>query len=174
MLFMHSCNYLIELNVWSGCMYFPVLSYRFPIVIGMLPTDWFRSRYPVIPILFSRPIFPFPFPFPTKKIQLRERLRGFPDRSRPFPTVFIPNSMHGEGRKKCLWIKKWNIWKVQQVDSIGWPGIIPTFDPPAISAHVNRWSILRSCLVFKKFPTVLIISNFRIHTWSIKYSWKKN
>ena len=44
MLFMHSCNYFIELNVWSGCMYFPVLSYRFPIVIGMLPTDWFRSR----------------------------------------------------------------------------------------------------------------------------------
>ena len=67
MLFMHSCNYFIELNVWSGCMYFPVLSYRFPIVIGMLPTDWFRSRYPVIPISFSRPIFPFPFPFPTKK-----------------------------------------------------------------------------------------------------------
>ena len=67
MLFMHSCNYFIELNVWSGCMYFPVLSYRFPIVIGMLPTDWFRSRYPVIPISFSRPIFPFLFPFPTKK-----------------------------------------------------------------------------------------------------------
>ena len=63
MLFMHSCSYFIELNIWSGCMYFPVLSYRFPIVIGMLPTDWFRSRYPVIPISFSRPIFPFP----TKK-----------------------------------------------------------------------------------------------------------
>ena len=67
MLFMHSCNYFVELNVWSGCIYFPVLSYRFPIVIGMLPTDWFRSRYPVIPISFSRPTFPFPLPFPTKK-----------------------------------------------------------------------------------------------------------
>jgi len=86
MLFMHSCNYFIELNVWSGCMYFSVLSYRFPIVIGMLPTDWFRSRYPVIPISFSRPIFPFPFPFPTKKYSCGNGWGVFPN----IPDCFHP------------------------------------------------------------------------------------
>ena len=84
MLFMHSCNYFIELNVWSGCMYFPVLSYRFPIVIGMLPTDWFRSRYPVISISFSRPPFPSPHPFPAKKIQEQEWWGSFPDCFQPY------------------------------------------------------------------------------------------
>ena len=64
---------------------FPVLSYRFPIVIGMLPTDWFRSRYPVIPISFSRPIFPFPFP--TKKYSCGNGWGIFPtvpDRFHPY------------------------------------------------------------------------------------------
>ena len=45
----------------------PVLCYRFPIVIETFPFEIFRSRYPVIPVSFSRPTFPFPFPFPAKK-----------------------------------------------------------------------------------------------------------
>ena len=44
---MYDCNYCVELNVSSGYMCFPNLSYRFLIVIDMFPTDMFRSRYPV-------------------------------------------------------------------------------------------------------------------------------
>ena len=60
---MVGCNLCVELNVLSGYMYhIPVLSYRFPIVIDMFPTDMFRSRRLVIPFPFSRPLFPFLFP----------------------------------------------------------------------------------------------------------------
>ena len=35
-------------------------------------------------------------------------------------------SMHSERRKKCFFVnKKRNVWKVQQVDSIGCPGTLP-------------------------------------------------
>jgi len=76
---MVGCNLCVELNVLSGYMYHvPVLSYRFPIVIDMFPTDMFRSRYPVISVPFSRPLFPFPFPFPAKKNRNRNGLGVFP------------------------------------------------------------------------------------------------
>ena len=110
MLFMHSCNYFIELNVWSGCMYFPVLSYRFPIVIGMLPTDWFRSRYPVIPISFSRPIFPFPFPFPTKKYSCGNGWGVFPtvpDRFHPYRRCMLCTTLVDETNVEWLWLSFW-------------------------------------------------------------------
>ena len=83
---MYGCNYCVELNVSSGYMCFPDLSYRFPIVIAVFPTDMFCSRYPVIPPSFSRP----PIPFPAKKKQKQEWLGCFPDRSRPFSTLHAP------------------------------------------------------------------------------------
>jgi len=86
---MYGCNYCVELNVSSGYMCFPDLSYRFPIVIDMFPTDMFRSRYPVISVPFSRPFFPFPFPFLAKKNRNRNGLGVFPtvpDRFQTRPT----------------------------------------------------------------------------------------
>jgi len=71
-------------------MYFPVLSVRLPIVIGMFPIELFRSRYPVIPISFSRPAFLFSFPFPIQKCGCGNGLGFF----QPFSTVCIP-SRHG-------------------------------------------------------------------------------
>ena len=65
---MHSWNYLLKLNISSAYMYILVLSSQFPIVIVMFPIELFRSRYPVIPISFSRPTLPFPILFPVKKI----------------------------------------------------------------------------------------------------------
>ena len=65
---MYGCNYCAELNVLSGYMCcVPDLSYRLPTVIDIFPTDMFRSRYPVISFLFSRPPFPFPFLFSANK-----------------------------------------------------------------------------------------------------------
>ena len=71
----YDCNYCVELNVSSGYMCFPDLSYRFLIVIDMFPTDMFYSRYLVILLLFSRPPILFPIsrntaysvPIPGKK-----------------------------------------------------------------------------------------------------------
>jgi hypothetical protein len=55
-----------------------ILSYRFPIVIDIFPTDMFRFQYPVISVPFSRPLFPFPFPFPAKKNRNSNGLDVFP------------------------------------------------------------------------------------------------
>ena len=55
---MVGCNLCVELNILNGYMYHvPVLSYRFPIIIDMFPTDMFCSRYPVISVPFSRSRF---------------------------------------------------------------------------------------------------------------------
>ena len=64
--------------------YVPVLSYRFPIVIDMFPTDMFRSRYPVISVSFSRPLFRFRFRSRQKKTG-SGLVWGF---SRSFPRPF--------------------------------------------------------------------------------------
>jgi len=68
-------------------MYFPVLSFRFPIVFGRFPIELFRSRYSVIPISFSRRAFPFPIPFPVQKCGCGNGLEIFPtvpDRFHPY------------------------------------------------------------------------------------------
>ena len=97
------------------------LSYRFPIVTDMFPTDIFRSRYPVISVLFSRnrqvptdifrsqysiisvlfsrPHFPFPLPFPTEKYRNRSGLEIF-------PTVFNPRDCEGGGVAGRLGIRE--------------------------------------------------------------------
>ena len=100
---MVGCNLCVELNVLSGYMYHvPVLSYRFPIIINMFPTDMFCSRYPVISVPFSRPLFPFSFPFPAKKKQEQERFGCFPDRSRPFSTLRVKKTA-GWGLNFFFW-----------------------------------------------------------------------
>ena len=123
MLFMHSCNYFAELNVWSGCIYFTVLSYRFPIVIGMLPTDWFRSRYPVIPISFPRPIFPFPFPFPTKKYSCGNGWGVFPtvpDRFHPYSQCNAPHIQSPSWTVRCL-----GYWLHGTIPKVPWLWVHP-------------------------------------------------
>ena len=56
----------------------PVLSYRFPIIIDMFPTDMFRSRYYVF-------LSAFPVPVPGKKKNRNKNGLGV------FPTDFNPN-----------------------------------------------------------------------------------
>jgi len=90
---MHSWNYLLKLNISSAYTYILVLSSRFPIVIVMFLIELFRSRYPVIPISFSRLTLPFPILFPVKKYSCGNGLGVFPtvpNRFHPYLSLLLP------------------------------------------------------------------------------------
>ena len=58
-------------------MYFFVLSYRFPIIIDILPIDMFHSRYPIISISFSHPSLSSSPAAPGKRNRIRNSSRRF-------------------------------------------------------------------------------------------------
>ena len=87
---MHGCNYCVELTVLSGYMYIDV-----SVFVLSIPD---RNRHVPdrsIPFPISRNIefvFPSGFPVPGHIMQEREWLRCFPDRSRPFSTLYTAYS----------------------------------------------------------------------------------